>query len=172
MAFVVRCKHVGCTVMVSKSQLFCPTHIHERPAYLAQRAQYRPHQPTAQRQYHQRITNSDDHLARANFYRSVKWRRLRQQVLKRDHYLCQYCLAQGRVVTGNIADHIVPGQVAPELLTRFDNLATCCRACHQKKTAWEQSYYGTGYDQAGKPNQLKRVKFIKSVKNIVYNFNG
>lgn len=42
-----------------------------------------------------------------------------------------------------------------------DNLVTCCRDCHAKKTRWEQKYYGTGLH-----NSLKDVPAITDIEII------
>ena len=59
------------------------------------------------------------------------WRRLRQAILHRDHFICQI---QGPKCTGRAAevDHIVPGDDH-----RPDNLQAVCQPCHQDKTVHE-----------------------------------
>ena len=61
------------------------------------------------------------------------WRRLRDQVLARDHYTCQRC---GRISDTDMeCDHIVPtskgGTDEPS------NLQALCRDCHKAKTTRE-----------------------------------
>jgi 5-methylcytosine-specific restriction enzyme A len=64
------------------------------------------------------------------------WRRLREQILQRDKYLCQYCLPVGRVREATEVDHKTPlskgGTDKPE------NLASTCHSCHETKTMQEQ----------------------------------
>lgn len=65
------------------------------------------------------------------------WRRLREEILKRDDYLCQCeeCQALGRVRPGNEVDHIVPrsqgGKDDPS------NLRAINDECHKLKTRRE-----------------------------------
>lgn len=65
----------------------------------------------------------------------ASWDKLREQILKRDRYLCQECLRNDRYVPANQVDHILPkaqgGTDAPS------NLQTLCGACHRQKTARE-----------------------------------
>ncbi|MCZ0717842.1 HNH endonuclease [Aerococcus kribbianus] len=74
---------------------------------------------------------------RRQFYNSTKWRKLRQQILLRDHYECQLCKAEGRVTTGQTTvlevDHIKELEHYPELATDPDNLRTLCKECHNKR---------------------------------------
>lgn len=75
--------------------------------------------------------------ARAKFYHSGDWRRVREQVLKRDNYECQWCKAEGRVTTAKTAtlevDHIKELQYYPELALEPGNLRTLCHDCHNKR---------------------------------------
>ena len=70
------------------------------------------------------------------------WRRTRERVFRRDKYLCQICLAKGRITPvelhGNragICDHITPlSQGGAE---DAGNLQTICNACDAIKTSME-----------------------------------
>ena len=67
------------------------------------------------------------------FYNSTQWRKLRQQVLMRDNYLCQHCLAEGVVNDKNlIVHHIV--ELKDDWSKRLDmeNLEAVCFSCHNK----------------------------------------
>lgn len=74
---------------------------------------------------------------RASFYGSSAWRKLRLQVLERDHYECQWCKAEGKVVSINDTilevDHIQELEYHPELALDADNLRTLCKECHNKR---------------------------------------
>jgi 5-methylcytosine-specific restriction protein A len=65
------------------------------------------------------------------------WRRLREQILRRDNYLCQCdeCRKTGAVREAHEVDHIIPlargGSDEPH------NLRAINRACHAAKTAKE-----------------------------------
>lgn len=64
--------------------------------------------------------------ARAKFYGSSNWRNLRQAILERDHYECQWCKAEGRLTTQYDSilevDHIKELETNPELAFDPDNL--------------------------------------------------
>ncbi|GAA4493254.1 HNH endonuclease signature motif containing protein [Pseudaeromonas paramecii] len=65
------------------------------------------------------------------------WRKRRQRVLERDRYLCQVCLAKGRITVATEVDHIVnkaAGGTDDEA-----NLQAICRSCHAAKTQSESS---------------------------------
>ena len=64
-----------------------------------------------------------------------RWDRLRLQILKRDHHLCQACAAKGRVTPATEVDHQVPK--AQGGTDEPSNLAAICRPCHLAKTAEE-----------------------------------
>ena len=64
-----------------------------------------------------------------------KWYKLRQSILKRDSYLCQECLRNGKYQVAEDVDHIVPltqGGTDDE-----SNLQSLCHECHKIKTARE-----------------------------------
>ncbi|MDT2815965.1 HNH endonuclease [Vagococcus carniphilus] len=75
--------------------------------------------------------------ARAIFYNSSEWKLLRQSVLERDNYECQWCKEQGKVTTGVHSilevDHIEELKDRPELALDIDNLRTLCKDCHNKR---------------------------------------
>lgn len=64
------------------------------------------------------------------------WRRLRDQVLKRDKHLCQPCKANGALIEATIVDHIVPQ--AEGGTDDLKNLQAICDPCHQAKTNEER----------------------------------
>lgn len=66
-----------------------------------------------------------------------EWERIRKVVLKRDTYLCQPCLKEGRVKAAIAVDHITPkaqGGTDDEW-----NLQSICNPCHLAKTARERN---------------------------------
>ncbi|WP_421868103.1 HNH endonuclease [Marinobacter adhaerens] len=63
------------------------------------------------------------------------WRRLRDQVLERDRYLCQPCKRDRKATPATEVDHIVPE--AEGGATVAGNLEATCHPCHQAKTQRE-----------------------------------
>ena len=47
-------------------------------------------------------------------YTSKRWLRLREKILKRDNYLCQYSIRYGRHKQANTVHHIFPVESYPE----------------------------------------------------------
>ncbi|MFC6644442.1 HNH endonuclease [Granulicella cerasi] len=62
------------------------------------------------------------------------WKWIRLVALRRDKYLCQHCLRDGRVTPALDVDHIVPIASAPQLRLTLSNLQSLCRPCHRAKT--------------------------------------
>lgn len=65
-------------------------------------------------------------------YNAPRWRRLRASVLRRDGYLCRYCLRYGRRRQATTVHHIEHADEHPELAYNADNLISLCEACHNK----------------------------------------
>lgn len=68
----------------------------------------------------------------AAFYKSVAWRRLREQALMRNHGLCQECLKTQKITPASMVHHKVPIKVDWSLRLRLDNLISLCDSCHSK----------------------------------------
>ena len=64
------------------------------------------------------------------FYLSSKWKRKREQILRRDNYLCQNCKRYGRQRQAATVHHIKHYDEFPELALKDDNLISLCAACH------------------------------------------
>lgn len=80
--------------------------------------------------------DTSSHAGRAKFYATDEWQNLRQEVLERDHYECQWCKAEGRVTTKDTVlevDHIMTVEQHPELALDINNLRTLCKDCHNKR---------------------------------------
>ncbi|WP_091839815.1 HNH endonuclease [Marininema halotolerans] len=67
------------------------------------------------------------------FYKSTAWKKCRETILTRDHYLCQPCLRRGKLTTANTAHHIKPLAKAPDLALDEDNLESICPTCHNQE---------------------------------------
>ena len=63
----------------------------------------------------------------------------RTQILQRDNKTCQLCENPG-----NVADHIIPRKLRPDLVLTLDNGRTLCRSCHSSQ--------GERFD---KPNRIR-----------------
>ncbi|MFC0232741.1 HNH endonuclease [Vagococcus entomophilus] len=74
---------------------------------------------------------------RAAFYNSSEWKVLRQKILERDNYECQWCKAEGKVNTNAHSilevDHIKELEYHPELALEESNMRTLCKECHNKR---------------------------------------
>jgi len=66
------------------------------------------------------------------------WTRIRLQALKRDCYLCQECMRQGRVTQARDVDHIIPK--AKGGTDDLGNLQSLCQSCHGLKTALDEGW--------------------------------
>ena len=66
------------------------------------------------------------------FYRSTKWKKKREQILKRDGYACQECKKYGKNIDATIVHHLKEVEFFPELKLVNDNLQSVCAACHNR----------------------------------------
>lgn len=69
-------------------------------------------------------------------YHSVKWRKMREQVLMADP-MCRKCAEYGRYGMATVVDHIVPVTRGGDFYD-FDNLQPLCAYCHNAKSARER----------------------------------
>ena len=163
--FVRRCKHSGCHNLVSGNSPFCSKHMADLSAYEERIAKQRSHIKRHQQEYNTTVRKqSDERSKRDAFYNHKEWKQLRLVILERDNYLCKYCERFGIIRPAKIVDHIVPGQVAPQLLRDQSNLATICQSCHRRKTDWEKSFYNTGY--TNDKNKIKKDILIKNIEDL------
>lgn len=65
-------------------------------------------------------------------YKSARWKRKRERILKRDNYLCQWCKRYGRTVEASTVHHIKHADEYPELAFIDNNLVSLCTGCHNK----------------------------------------
>lgn len=149
---VKHCGSIGCHALVTYPAKYCSKH-----AELDKR-DYSTYNKTVR-------TRNATKAEQTNFYRTRQWSALRQQVLEQQHYLCQYCKANGRVKPAKVVDHIVPVEFDETSKADVDNLATICSSCHTVKSAWERNYYGTGLGGAIK--SVTPVKSVKIISNLI-----
>ena len=60
------------------------------------------------------------------FYKSWKWKKKRETILKRDNYECQLCKNSGKVAKAKIVHHIAHYDTYPELGLTDSNLLSVC----------------------------------------------
>ena len=65
----------------------------------------------------------------------AEWVRLREQVMKRDRYVCQPCHAKKFVTLATAVDHIIPKSKGGD--DSLANLQAICDECHEEKTVAE-----------------------------------
>lgn len=157
-----RCRYINCHAMVQYPNHYCEKHSEHEAEYLASRQKWsNNNRSKAQTHKYNTVTRNRNENKREqyNFYRTRQWSHLRQQVLERDHYLCQYCKAISKLTPNSkIADHIRPIEIFPDDKDSINNLATICRECHALKTKFEQKYYGCG--QGNIPTDAKPIDDI------------
>ena len=164
------CRAMDCKHLAVPGHLYCTAHMDQERAYLSRREAYlesRQGNPKKVKQQqwaynHIKRYSTPVKAEQNKFYHTKAWTSLREVVLKRDYHLCQYCKQDGKLTRGTVVDHVVPIEYSPSQMRDVDNLVTCCRDCHAKKTRWEQLYYGTGQG-----NQLKAVAKVSDVGAVV-----
>lgn len=68
-----------------------------------------------------------------NYYYGARiWKSLRERVLRRDKYLCRYCLRYGKRKEATHVHHIVPADTSELLRYKDFNLISLCRLCHEQ----------------------------------------
>ncbi len=77
------------------------------------------------------MKNYKRHSARVT--RTVRWKALRQEALRRDGWCCVRCPERRRLEV----DHILPVKTHPELAYALSNLQCLCGSCHSRKTRIE-----------------------------------
>ena len=70
------------------------------------------------------------------FYQGRRWRVLRNKYIQ-NNPLCVYCEKDGRLIKGNVVDHIVPRTQGGSDYS-LDNLQTLCTSCHNSKSSGER----------------------------------
>lgn len=159
MARVRRCKQSGCYNMVELPKHYCKQHANQEREYV-------PRDKQSVHRYNTVIRNRDDNKRQQyNFYRTRRWVHLRQRVLEEQHYLCQYCKADGRVTQGKTVDHVRPLELFPNDGASIENLSVICGSCHTLKTKWEQRYYGSG--KGNTPTGNKPVDDIRTINRMM-----
>lgn len=66
-----------------------------------------------------------------SFYKTKKWKRKRDIILRRDEYTCQECKRYGKTIPATIIHHVFPLESFPDLKLVNDNLISLCNNCHE-----------------------------------------
>lgn len=67
-----------------------------------------------------------------SFYKSNRWKRKRELILKRDNYRCKECSRYGKTTEAVTVHHIVPVRENESLRLDNNNLISLCNACHNR----------------------------------------
>ncbi|MEH6868939.1 HNH endonuclease [Bacillus safensis] len=95
----------------------------------------------------------------AKFYRSKAWRLCREEVLRRDHYLCQDCLTADRITAAETVHHIEELTDRPDIALSIDNLISLCNSCHNKR------HPEKGPKKKDAPKKQRRITVVRSQPN-------
>ncbi|MCR5448443.1 MAG: hypothetical protein K6F23_03535 [Solobacterium sp.] len=64
------------------------------------------------------------------FYKSTRWKKLRESILRRDGYMCQLTKRYGKLVEANTVHHIFPREYFPEFQWETWNLISLSAVAH------------------------------------------
>ena len=71
------------------------------------------------------------------FYKSKAWKDCREAYAKSKGWLCERCMKEGRLTTGEIVHHkihITPENISdPSVTLNWDNLELLCKDCHDEE---------------------------------------
>lgn len=80
-----------------------------------------------------------------SFYKSAAWKSIRDAAIRRDHYLCVDCLAEGKVTPAEEVHHIIeltPENIGdPDVSLNLGNLVSVCREHHRARHGARQRRY-------------------------------
>lgn len=65
-------------------------------------------------------------------YKTKRWQKLRENVLKRDSYLCQESKRYGRYIDACVVHHIFPAREYPDLFYNPNNLISLSTKAHNE----------------------------------------
>lgn len=82
------------------------------------------------------------YVSKIGFYDTRAWRKMKREVLKHDHFECQYCKNRGRHTRAEVVHHefhlkdypqygLMMWVEDPETGERRRNLVSVCRRCHE-----------------------------------------
>ncbi|MHA5150122.1 HNH endonuclease signature motif containing protein [Oenococcus oeni] len=163
MPAVRTCRYPNCHNLVTIDHYYCEQHRALEADYLKSRMKYHGTHERGYSRHYNAINRHANKIkdAQEKFYHSKQWQGLRRVVLDKQHYLCQYCLSEGRVTPAKIVDHCVPITFDPSKADDADNLDVICPECHYKKDKFESVYYGSS-DGVGR-NDVEPITEVKLV---------
>jgi 5-methylcytosine-specific restriction endonuclease McrA len=82
------------------------------------------------------------------------WMRVARERREADNWLCQPCLAVGRITASNEVDHMIPLHVRPDWRLEVGNTQVICRCCHRRKTLDDAKRYGSSESREVAQDQL------------------
>lgn len=65
-------------------------------------------------------------------YKSTRWKKKRESILRRDEYRCTNCRRYGRFRNATTVHHICPVEFFPQYEWESWNLTSLCSTCHDK----------------------------------------
>lgn len=98
------------------------------------------------------------------FYKNKKWISLRESILQRDGYMCQYCKRFGKHIQADHVHHILPREFYPEYTYTPWNLISLCRPCH------DAMHYRTDRTLTDKGKELVKItarKYFLDLNKII-----
>lgn len=66
------------------------------------------------------------------FYKSTRWKNKRDNILRRDEYMCRECRRYGRTTQATHVHHIFELEKYSALALINDNLISLCNKCHEQ----------------------------------------
>jgi 5-methylcytosine-specific restriction enzyme A len=109
-----QCNKFGCTELTRNG--YCDQHQYIVEEQKARRNQF----------YNQQR----DDVKYQQFYKSAGWKKIREQALVRDKYLCQMCLKEKKIVPAETVHHIKFVKTHWHLRLTLNNLVSLCNGCH------------------------------------------
>lgn len=64
------------------------------------------------------------------FYKTTRWKKLRESILRRDGYMCQLTKRYGKMIEANTVHHIFPREYFPEFQWEPWNLISLSAVAH------------------------------------------
>jgi 5-methylcytosine-specific restriction protein A len=119
------CKQFGCTGLVKSG--YCEKH-QTNNSSLRQRREY---DRERNQQFHRQV------------YKSARWAKLRQMKLRASPFceLADRCVQRtGHPAVATVVDHVEGTAERPDLAYDWDNLRSCCKSCHDARTAKDQGF--------------------------------